>query len=164
MKLLLNPTQLTCQITIGNWPACKGVQKLIGLGRGLRFHRVPYFPYWHHSNSIRLAYNRSENKDFVRLWNYSYFKGERLEKHIGDFFVDEKLDVKLIFDNKTIAAMVKRLHDNVYSHQGNFYRPNNIGKFGFLLYPYSEIDGHENKQIPFEVDIKDLKVNGKNVR
>ncbi len=157
-KPFYNPTQLTCQITIGDWPATKGIQKIIGFGRGLSFHRVPYFPYWHHSNSIRLGYNRSENKDFVRLFNYAYLKGENLQKHIGDFFIGDKLDVKLIFDNKTIAAMVKRPADNLYHYNGSFYRPNNIGKFGFLLNPYAEIDGPENKRKAFDVEIKDLKV------
>jgi hypothetical protein len=156
-KPLWNPTQLTCNLTIGDWPACTGVQKITGFAKGLAFHRVDYFPYWHISNSIVLGYNRSENKDFARLFNYAYFKGKNLQKHIGDFFVGEKLDVKLLFDDRTIAAMVKRPHENFYSYNANFYRPNNVGKFGYQLFPYAEIDGTEIR-MHFNPEVRDVVV------
>ena len=65
MQLLYNPTQLTCNLTIGDFPPCTGIQKLTGFSRG-----------WHHWNSIRLGYNRSENSDVIRLWLYTYIRGK----------------------------------------------------------------------------------------
>jgi hypothetical protein len=160
-KPLYNPTQLTCQITIGDWPACEGVQKLIGFGRGLGFHKVDYFPYWHISNSIVLGCNRSENEDTVRLWAYGYVKGEHFQEKLGNHKIGENIFTDLRWNEYLCMAAV-------YYRTETYRQFKNIGfntlPIGFLLNPYAEIDGKENKQIPFEVEIKDLKVNGKMIK
>jgi len=161
IKPLWNPTQLTCQITIGDWPACEGVQKLIGFTRGLGFHRVDYFPYWHISNSIVLGYNRSENEDTVRIWIYGYLDGVHIQSMLTEKNVGEKLDVCLKW-TKFLNAQLHQGKKRVKYYSTPIW--NNTLPIGFLLYPYAEIDGPENKRTPFQVDIKDLKVNGKLIK
>jgi len=163
MKLLLNPTRLTCQITIGNWPAAKGIQKLTGFTRGLGFHRVDYFPYWHISNSIVLGYNRSENEDTVRVWMYGYLNGKHFQTQIAEVKPKDKIEPILRWEQRLlgISAIVMKDGVNIGAEYKHWHKTLPIG---FLLNPYAEIDGKENKRTPFLVDIKNLKVNGKLIR
>lgn len=163
MKILLNPTQLTCTITIGDWPPAKGVQKLIGFSRGLSFHRVDYFPYWHISNSIVLGYNRSENEDTVRIWAYGYVKGEHFQHLLCEVKPKTEIDAELRYNEHVCAAHVK---EKRYSWP-NYAKVIPTGfktlPLGFQLFPYAEIDGTDI-QTPLMVDIKDLKINGKMIK
>jgi len=146
--LLINPTQLTCSLEIGDWKPVKGIQKLIGFSKG-----------WHQWNSIRLGYNRSENTNFVRIWLYTYVKGKRNEQLIGTWVVGTKLDIELTFKHHVFAAIV-RGEFGQYSKVE--YAP--IGfPIGYLLYPYFETDAPENKVMPFDVRIWDVMVNGMEV-
>lgn len=151
---LWNPTKLTCQIVIGNFPASKGIQKITGFTRGLAFHRVDYFPYFHISNSIVLGYNRSENEDTVRLWFYGYINGEHFQELLCEKNVGHKLAVDMQWNRWCCLAA---LYDGV----GSYRCFKNTGfktlPIGYQLFPYAEIDGTETK-MKFEVEIKDLKI------
>ena len=156
--IIYNPTQLTCTIVIGDFPPCEGIQKLTGFSRGLKFHKVKYFPYWHISNSIVLGYNRSENEDTVRLWAYGYVDGKHFQELIGDFKVGEKL-VPHLYWLKTITAI------EIYNEVGRFTshevikrRNNKTLPIGFQLFPYAEIDGPNNERVKLNVEITDLKI------
>jgi len=160
-KPLYNPTQLTCTITIGDWEPCAGVQKLIGFAKGLSFHRVPYFPYWHHSNNIRLGYNRDSWESPVRLFMYAYVNGKLIDPKecvLGLFPVGLELTVDLCFDKHICAAAMWLFSMN--SVKTGF----KTLPLGYLLNSYAELDGAKNEQIAFKVDIKDLKVNGKMIK
>jgi hypothetical protein len=149
MKLLLSPTHLTCSLEIGDWKPVQGVQKIIGFSRG-----------WHHWNSIRLGYNRSENTNFVRLFLYTYVKGKRNEQLIGTWQVGTKLDVELTFKHHVFAATVRVDFFGQYSkvQYAPIWFP-----IGVLLRPYMEEDGEENKVIPFSPKISDLRINGREI-
>jgi len=142
MRILWNPTQLTCNLTIGDWPAVEGIQKITGFSRG-----------WHHWNSIRLGYNRSENTNFVRLFLYAYVKGKRNEQLITTVKVGTKVDVELSFKHHVFAAIIRGKFGQ-YSkvEYAPIYFP-----IGYQLFPYAEIDGTE-KRTPFNPDIRDLVV------
>ena len=139
MKLLYNPTQLTCNLTIGDFPPCEGIQKITGFSRG-----------WHHWNSIRLGYNRSENSDVIRLWLYTYIRGKQKSKVIGYGKAGESFNVMLTWDYVWAEAIVG-------NQSALIYNGNHACKLGYQLYPYAEIDGTEKRK-PFEVDIKDVVV------
>ena len=145
-KFLWNPRGMSFDFVVPDMKASTGIQKIAGFSRG-----------WHHWNSVRLGINRSENKDFCRLFAYVYLKGERLENHIGDFFVGEKLNAKLIFTDRSIAVMVKRPTEPAYYHQGSFYRPHSFTlPIGYKLSNFAEID-HTNNQIPFKCEINNVR-------
>ena len=160
-KPLYNPTQLTCQITIGDWQPCEGVQKLIGFTRGLAFHKVDYFPYFHHSNSIRLGYNRVSMQHSIRLWLYSYVDGKRVQVPMGLVNPKEDINVSMFLGDNAVIGYWNDDFTHVKKASINAIKTLPIG---VLLRPYAEIDGKENKRTPFEVDIKDLKVNGKLIK
>lgn len=149
IKLLYKPTQLTCSVKIGDWQPVKGIQKIIGFSRG-----------WHHWNSIRLGYNRSENTNFVRLWLYTYVKGKRKEQLIGTWDVGTVLRIELSLTHDVFSAYV-------YGSFGQYskvqYAPNIWFPFGYLLRPYFETDAPENKVMPFDVKIWNIRVNGREV-
>ena len=140
MKLLYNPTRLTCQIIIPDLPACEGIQKFVGFSRG-----------WHHWNSIRLGANRSENTDFVRLFLYTYIKGKRNEQLICTAKVGMTVDVELTFKHHVFAAII-RGEFGQYSkvEYAPIYFP-----IGYQLYPYREQD-ITGVRLPFEVQISNL--------
>ena len=166
-KPLYNPTTLTCSITIGDWIPCAGVQKLIGFSKGLSFHRVPYFPYWHHSNNIRLGYNRDSWESPVRLFMYAYVNGKLIDPKecvIGMFEVGAEIFTNLEITETDYYASVVQKQKAVKWKQIKFDSPRATLPIGYLLGNYAELDGPENEQIAFKVDIKDLKVNGKNVK
>jgi len=148
MRLLYNPTHLTCSIEIGDWKPIKGIQKLIGFSRG-----------WHHWNSIRLGYNRAENNNFVRLWLYTYVKGKRNEQLIGTWEIGTNLKIELSLTHDVFSAYV-------YGTFGQYskveYAPICF-PIGYLLNPYFETDSPENKVMPFEVKIWDIKINNKTI-
>ena len=149
MKLLLSPTHLTCSLEIGDWKPVQGVQKIIGFSRG-----------WHHWNSIRLGYNRSENTNFVRLFLYTYVKGKRNEQLIGTWQVGTKLDVELTFKHHVFGAVIC----------GDFGQYSKVEyapiwfPIGYLLGSYFETDAPENKVMPFSPKIWDVKINGKMIK
>ena len=142
MRILWNPTQLTCNLTIGDWPAVEGIQKITGFSRG-----------WHHWNSIRLGYNRSENTNFVRLFLYAYVKGKRNEQLITTVKVGTKVDVELSFKHHVFAAIIRGKFGQ-YSkvEYAPIYFP-----IGYQLFPFAEIDGTE-KRTPFNPDVRDVVV------
>lgn len=139
-KLLWNPTVLTCTLTIGDWPATEGIQKITGFSRG-----------WHHWNSIRVGYNRSENTSFVRLFLYTYVKGKRNEQLITTVEVGTKVDVELSFKHHVFAAIIRGKFGQ-YSkvEYAPIYFP-----IGYQLYPYREQD-ITGVMLPFEVEINNL--------
>ncbi len=142
MKLLYNPTQLTCNLPIGDWKPSKGIQKITGFSRG-----------WHHWNSIRLGYNRSENTNFVRLFLYTYVKGKRNEQLIITVEVGTKVDVELSFKHHVFAAIIR----------GKFGQYSKVEyapiwfPIGYQLFPFAEIDGTEIRT-PFNPDVRDVVV------
>lgn len=142
MRILWNPTQLTCNLTIGDWPAVEGIQKITGFSRG-----------WHHWNSIRLGYNRSENANFVRLFLYTYVKGKRNEQLITTVEVGTKVDVELSFKHHVFAAIIRGKFGQ-YSkvEYAPIYCP-----IGYQLFPFAEIDGTEIRT-PFNPDVRDVVV------
>ena len=137
MKLLYKPTKLTCSITIGDWACCTGVQKIVGFSRG-----------WHHWNSIRLGYNRSEGED-IRLFMYVYRNGERIIQRLGYFKVGEDVSVTLQW-----GYYIECKANDKYAFR---LAPKRSFPIGYLLKSYAEIDG-TNEQVRFEVEVRDLRV------
>ena len=146
MRILWNPTQLTCNLTIGNWPACEGIQKITGFSRG-----------WHHWNSIRLGYNRSDGAKFVRLFMYAYVSGKQVSILIGEFNVGAKVKVNLEMTNTDYYVSVVVPGMAVRCKQIKFDNHRFTLPIGYQLFPYAEIDGTE-KRTPFNPDIRDLVV------
>lgn len=155
-KPLYNPTTLTCSITIGDWEPCEGIQKIIGFSRG-----------WHHRNSIRLGYNRDSWESPVRLFMYAYVNGKLIDPKecvLGLFDVGAEIFTNLEITKTDYYASVVQKQKAVKWKQIKFDSPRVTLPIGYLLGNYAELDGPENEQIAFKVDIKDLKVNGKNVK
>jgi len=146
-RLLINPKQLTCHLNIGDWPACQGIQKMIGFSKG-----------FHHRNSIRLGYNRSQGEDFVRLWMYAYVNCERIEKMIGEFKIGQEISVHIYWLKSLIAIEIYKPSSNFPTHDVCHHRLNLTLPIGYLLRPYAEIDGPEDVQTKFDVDIRNLKI------
>lgn len=147
-RLLINPKQLTCHLTIGNWPACQGIQKIIGFSRGL-----------HHKNSIRLGYNRSEENDFVRLWMYAYVNSQRIEKPIGEFKIGQEINVHIYWLHSLIAIEIYDTSNiNFPTHDVYYPRFNATLPIGYLLRPYAEVDGPDNVRTKFDVEISNLRI------
>ena len=156
MKILINPTQMSFNLTIGDWKPCKGIQKLTGFAKGLSFHRVDYFPYWHISNSIVLGYNRSENEDTVRLWMYAYLDGKQVSELIGEYKVGAKVKPNLEMTDTDYYVSVVEPLKSTRIKQIKFNKRKTL-PIGWQLYPYAEIDGTE-KRSKLEVEITDLKI------
>ena len=142
MRLLFRPIKLTCEFIVPDIEKSDGVQKVIGFSRG-----------WHHWNSIRLGYNRSENTNFVRLFLYAYVKGKRNEQLITTVKVGTKVDVELSFKHHVFAAIIRGKFGQ-YSkvEYAPIYFP-----IGYQLFPYAEIDGTEIRS-KFNPDIRDVVV------
>jgi len=154
---LFNPTQMQFQLTIGDWEATKGIQKISGFSRGLKFHKVDYFPYWHISNSIVLGYNRSSQSSYVKLWMYGYTNGKHFQEALGMFDVGTKVDVSEYWDTKRGMASI-----DIYNKLGVFASMSTpittkTLPVGFQLFPFAEIDG-TNKKKPFDVEITNIKI------
>jgi len=148
---LFNPTQMQFQLTIGDWEATKGIQKISGFSRGLKFHKVDYFPYWHISNSIVLGYNRASKQHPVKLWMYGYAKGEHYQKELRSYEVGEKISPELKMNKYGHLLCIDDL--NSYVLIDNYQTL----PIGFQLFPFAEIDG-TNKKKPFDVEITNIKI------
>ena len=146
MRLLWNPTQLTCNLTIGDFPPCTGIQKITGFSRG-----------WHHWNSIRLGYNRDTETSPIRLFMYAYVSGKQVSILIGEFNVGAKVKVNLEMTNTDYYVSVVVPGMAVRCKQIKFDKHRFTLPIGYQLFPYAEIDGTEKRK-PFEVDIKDVVV------
>lgn len=150
MKLLLNPKSLAFKFKVPEMEATEGVQKVMGFSRG-----------WHHWNSIRLGI-RKEN-DYCVLYMYAYVDGKRIIKRLGKVSIGVEVLSELRFNNG-YASVDCYCGNTVVGSYTYTDVPIFTFPIGFFLYPYAEIDGPENKRTPFEVDIKNLKVNGKLIK
>ena len=159
MKLLFAPHTLSFTFEVPFMDATTGIQKILGMGIGLKHHRVDYFPYWHRSNSILLGASASEDNGIVKLWNYSYVDGKHIQKEMGFYAPKNKLRVELSWIDGDISIY----HNDGFEEYSTF---DNIGKpckLGYILRPYFETDAPENKVMPFDVEIWDVRVNGKGI-
>jgi len=161
MRLLINPTVLTFSFEIPSMPATTGVQKILGMAIGLKHHRVDYFPYWHRSNSILLGASAAVKDGPVKLWNYSYVDGKKVQREMGVYEVGTELQVRLRWNNP-ISDIEVRQNNQFMDYSVVSLDPPITLPVGYILKNYMEEDGNENKQIPFKVNIWDIKVNPKN--
>jgi hypothetical protein len=148
--LLWNPHTLTFTFEVPEMPASEGVQKILGFSRG-----------WHHWNSVRLGI-RKEN-DYCVLYLYAYVRGERVVKRMGKVAVGGELMVSLRFDRRFVSVSVINLI-NTEQSQWHYFTPQLTMPVGYLLNPYFETDAPENKVMPFDVKISDVKINGKLIK
>lgn len=156
---LFNPTRMQFNLTIGDWEATKGIQKISGFTRGLKFHQVDYFPYWHISNSIVLGYNRDSQSSPIRLFMYAYVDGKLIDPKeciIGLVDVGAKVKVNLEITESDYYASVIEPLKIIKTKQIKFDERKTL-PIGWQLFPYAEIDG-TNKKKKFEVEITDLKI------
>jgi hypothetical protein len=137
MKLLWNPTKLTCEFIVPDIEKSDGVQKVIGFSRG-----------WHHWNSIRLGI-RKEN-DYCVLYFYAYIKGQRIIQRLGIFEIGEKVSVALQW-----GYYIECKANNKYAFR---IAPKRSFPIGYQLYPYAEKDGVEGVKIDIDIVIMDLKI------
>ena len=135
MRLLFNPTKLTCDFFVPNIEKSDGVQKVIGFSRG-----------WHHWNSIRLGI-RKEN-DYCVLYFYAYIKGQRIIQRIGKYEIGEKVSVELNWGS----------YIECKANDGYAFRiaPRHSLPIGYMLYPYAEKDGVEGVKVDIDIVIMDL--------
>jgi hypothetical protein len=137
MKLLFKPKRLTCEFIVPDIEKSDGVQKVIGFSRGS-----------HHYNSIRLGI-RKEN-DYCVLYFYAYIKGKRIVQRISRYYIGELVKV--------------RLHWGYYieckANDGYAFRvaPKCSFPIGYQLYSYAEKDGVEGIEVPFDIEIMNLKI------
>ena len=163
-KPLFNPSVMTFSTTVPDMKPCNGIQKICGFTRGLSFHQVDYFPYWHISNSIVLGCNRSENEDTVRLWAYGYVDGKHFQELIGYYNVGAKLYIVETWNHQRGMASV-----DIYNRLGTIIGfkevpiDNKTLPVGWLLNPYAEID-NTNNITPFHCPVEDLRVNGRVIK
>jgi len=162
MKLLFSPETLTFKFKVPYMKQSAGIQKILGMGIGLKHHRVDYFPYWHRSNSILLGASAAVDGGLVKLWNYSYVDGKHVQEGLCVCEPNQELKVQLRWGVNTDIK--------IYDDQGWIACSSNLKPtvkssiFGYLLFPYQEKDGKENKVIPFAPEIWDVKVNGKLIK
>ena len=137
MRLLFNPTKLTCEFIVPNIEKSDGVQKVIGFSRG-----------WHHWNSIRLGI-RKEN-DYCVLYFYAYIKGQRTIQRIGKYEIGELVKCELNWGS----------YIECKANDGYAFRiaPKHSLPIGYMLYPYAEKDGVEGVKVDIEIVIMDLKI------
>jgi hypothetical protein len=162
-KFLFNPSVMTFSTTVPDMKPCTGVQKICGFTRGLSFHQVDYFPYWHISNSIVLGCNRSSQASWVKLWMYGYSNGVHFQEALGVFEAGTEIDVAEYWDVKRGMASI-----DIYNTLGVFASVSTpiLTKtipVGWLLGNYAEIDNTNNKT-PFHCPVEDLRVNGRVVK
>jgi hypothetical protein len=159
MKLLLNPKTLTFTFEVPYMEKSEGVQKILGMAIGLKHHRVDYFPYFHRSNSILLGASAAKDNGPVKLWNYSYVDGRHVQKEMISVAPKTILKAELRWGVNTDIIIYNETGQDDYSTV-SIKRPKS-SCIGMLLHPYFETDSPENKVIPFNVRIWDIKVNGK---
>jgi hypothetical protein len=145
--LLWKPHTLSFTFEVPEMPASEGVQKILGFSKG-----------WHHWNSIRLGI-RKEN-DYCVLYLYAYVRGERIVKRIGKVAGGSELKVLLRFDRRFASASYTNLI-NTEQSQWHYFTPQLTMPIGVLLNPYFETDSPENKVMPFDVRISDVRLNGR---
>jgi hypothetical protein len=136
--LLINPHTLTCSVKIGDWQTCTGVQKILGFSRG-----------WHHWNSIRLGYNRSEGED-IRLFMYVYRNGQRIIQRLGYFKVGEQVSVSLNW-----GYYIECRANDKYAFR---VAPKRSFPIGYMLNSYAEKDGVDGVQVPINIEIMNLRI------
>jgi hypothetical protein len=151
--ILINPHTLSFSFEVPEMPATEGVQKILGFSRG-----------WHHWNSVRLGASAAVDNGDVRLFNYSYVKGKRVIEPIGNdvFKPKQWIDVRMTFKGGYTSVDLyygdKYVASKTYTFIPVFRLP-----IGYLLCPYFETDAPENKVMPFDVRIWDLRVNGREI-
>jgi hypothetical protein len=147
--ILINPHTLSFSFEVPEMGQTEGVQKILGFSRG-----------YHHWNSVRLGI-RKEN-DYCVLYLYAYVRGERIIKRIGKVAVGSELMVSLRFDRRFVSASYTNLI-NTEQSQWHYFTPQLTMPIGYLLNSYFETDAPENKVIPFDVEIWDVKINNKSI-
>jgi len=165
-KFLFNPSVMTFSTTVPDMKPSTGIQKICGFSRGLKFHRVKYFPYWHISNSIVLGCNRDTETSQVRLFMYAYVDGKLIDPKtcvLGLFDVGKKIYIRLYWT--TSVCMVAIFDDlkTASTHINSKHRFNKTLPVGWLLHNYAEIDNTNNKT-PFHCPVEDLRVNGRKIK
>jgi hypothetical protein len=143
MRPLWNPHTLSFTFEVPEMPQSEGVQKILGFSRG-----------WHHWNSVRLGIHK-EN-DYCVLYLYAYARGERTILRLGKFDIGNRVMCQLSWDNGVVAV--------ANSKWQGVKAPLISMPIGYLLFPYFETDSPENKVMPFDVRIWDVKVNGKLIK
>lgn len=146
--IIINPKTLNFCFIVPDLKPTQGVQKILGFSRG-----------WHHWTSIRLGI-RKEN-DYCVLYFYAYLRGKRIVKRLCKVNVAESVRVRISL-NANYASV------DCYANQTiiGSYTETGMPKFsfppvGYLLKPYFETDEPENKKIPLDVIIFNVRVNGK---
>ena len=159
-KPLFNPSVMTFSMVVPDMQPCTGIQKICGFTRGLQFHQVDYFPYWHISNSIVLGCNRASMQHPVKLSMYAYVDGKNIQKPLGNFEAGDKVSSILTWNKYECSAFVEcgKYHHIAFKATGFKTLP-----FGWLLRNYAEIDNTNNKT-PFHCQVEDLRVNGSVVK
>jgi hypothetical protein len=145
--LLWNPHTLTFTFEVPEMPASEGIQKILGFSRG-----------YHHWNSVRLGI-RKEN-DYCVLYLYAYVRGERIVKRMGKVAVGSESHVVLRFKRGYIVCMAS----NSDIDKWHYFTPQWTLPLGCLLRPYFETDAPENKVMPFDVRIWDVRLNGRLIK
>jgi hypothetical protein len=150
--LLINPHTLSFSFEVPEMDETEGVQKILGFSRG-----------WHHWNSVRLGASASVGNGDVRLFNYSYIKGKRVIEPIGNDVFEPKTILKcaIVWNIGFSNVRLYNEHDYFISCQRIRFDMFNACKLSYLLHPYFETDAPENKVIPFDVKIWDVRVNGR---
>ncbi len=160
--LLWNPHTLTFSFEVPEMPASEGVQKILGMAIGLKHHRVDYFPYFHRSNSILLGASAAKDNGIVKLWNYSYVDGKHVQKEMGLFMPKTELKAELSWKYGDISIYNGKILDEYSTLLGTGIGvPQPLLPIGHLLFPYFETDAPENKVMPFDVRIWDVRLNGR---
>jgi len=160
---LFNPSVMTFSMVVPDIAPSEGIQKICGFTRGLSFHRVDYFPYWHISNSIVLGCNRDTKTSQVRLFMYAYVDGKLINPKtcvLGLFDEGFKLDCRIKW---TGLASIQLQHGNNRVANYSTKVTTKTLPVGWLLGNYAEIDNTNNKT-PFHCEVEDLRVNGRVVK
>ncbi len=151
MKILINPKSLSFSFEIPAMEKSEGVQKILGFSRG-----------WHHWNSVRLGI-RKEN-DYCVLYLYAYVNGKFIEptdelRLNGKYKQGDNVYCMIRYEKTLIRLTI--LQDSVYYSLPYGFKP---CKIGYLLRPYREQDGKDNKRKPFDVRVWDIKCNEKEIK
>ena len=150
--LLLNPHTLSFTFEVPEMDATEGVQKILGFSRG-----------YHHWNSVRLGASAAVDNGDVRLFNYSYLRGARIEESIVVVKPKTELDVVIKWYEGSIDFAIYHEQNHLAS-ETYLHKPFEPCKIGYLLNPYFETDAPENKVMPFKVNISDVRINGKLIK
>lgn len=148
MRILINPTQMSFKFRVPDLPASEGIQKGKGFSRG-----------WHHWNSVRLGFNRSEGSEYVRLFLYGYYKGKQTSHTIVGLFEPNQTLHAHIFWNENYKATIELFDtDGDFKGSADMLTPKSTLPLGYELNPYAEVDGETNERIDFKFEYWDLKI------